>query len=434
MSVFRIEKNVNPHFRNVWESKVPYNVLKGGRNSFKSSVVALKLVKEMSKQLNKNKRANVVVIRKVANTIRDSVFNKIQWALNIYGYANQFKATVSPFKITHIYTGSTFYFYGADDFQKLKSNDISDIVAVWYEEAAEFDSKEEFDQTNITFMRQKHKDVRFVKFYWSYNPPRNPYNWINEWSEEVKTDDSYLVHESSYLNDELGFVTEQMLLDIERIKQNDYEYYRYIYLGEPVGLGSNVYNMACFHPLTELPSNDRLIGISYALDTGHQQSATACGAYGITARGNVILLDTYYYSPAGKSIKLAPSELTVEIKKFIDEVQERYNANLIQLTIDSAEGALRNQFFKDYGIRWHPVAKKKNQTMIDMVTSLLAEGRFFYLDNENNKIFIEEHKMYRYDEKTINTEEPRVVKEDDHTVDEFKYFVLDNAKLLGLKA
>ena len=434
MSVFRIEKNVNPHFKSVWESKVPYNVLKGGRNSFKSSVVALKLVKEMSKQLNKNKRANVVVIRKVANTIRDSVFNKIQWALTIYGYANQFKATVSPFKITHIYTGSTFYFYGADDFQKLKSNDISDIVAVWYEEAAEFDNKEEFDQTNITFMRQKHKDVRFVKFYWSYNPPRNPYNWINEWSEEVKTDDSYLVHESSYLNDELGFVTEQMLLDIERIKQNDYEYYRYIYLGEPVGLGSNVYNMSCFHPLTELPSNDRLIGISYALDTGHQQSATACGAYGITARGNVILLDTYYYSPAGKSVKLAPSELTVEIKSFIDEVQDRYNANLIQLTIDSAEGALRNQFFKDYGIRWHPVAKKKNQTMIDMVTSLLAQGRFFYLDNENNKIFIEEHKMYRYDQKTINTEEPRVVKEDDHTVDEFKYFVLDNAKLLGLKA
>ena len=346
MSVFRIEKNVNPHFKSVWESKVPYNVLKGGRNSFKSSVVALKLVKEMSKRLNKNKRANVVVIRKVANTIRDSVFNKIQWALNIYGYANQFKATVSPFKITHIYTGSTFYFYGADDFQKLKSNDISDIVAVWYEEAAEFDSKEEFDQTNITFMRQKHKDVRFVKFYWSYNPPRNPYNWINEWSEEVKTDDSYLVHESSYLNDELGFVTEQMLLDIERIKQNDYEYYRYIYLGEPVGLGSNVYNMSCFHPLTELPTNDRLIGISYALDTGHQQSATACGAYGITARGNVILLDTYYYSPAGKTVKLAPSELTVEIKSFIDEVQDKYNANLIQLTIDSAEGALRNQFFK----------------------------------------------------------------------------------------
>ena len=112
---------------------------------------------------------------------------------------------------------------------------------------------------------------------------------------------------------------------------------------------------------------------------------------------------------------------------------EKYNVPIIRLTIDSAEGALRNQYYKDFGIRWVPVAKKKNQTMIDMVTSLLAQGRFFYLDHENNKIFIEEHKMYRYDEKTIKTPEPKVIKEDDHTVDEFKYFVLDNSKLLGLK-
>jgi len=147
----------------------------------------------------------------------------------------------------------------------------------------------------------------------------------------------------------------------------------------------------------------------------------------------VILLDTFYYSPAGRSVKAAPSDLTIMINDFITGVQEKYNVPIIRQTIDSAEGALRNQYFKDFGIRWNPVAKLKNQTMIDTVTSLLAQGRFFYLNNENNKIFIEEHKMYRYDEKTINTPEPKVVKEDDHTVDEFKYFVLDNSKLLGLK-
>ena len=62
-----------------------------------------------------------------------------------------FKTTVSPFKIIHKKTGSTFYFYGQDDFQKLKSNDIGNIIAVWYEEAAEFDSEEDFDQSNVTF-------------------------------------------------------------------------------------------------------------------------------------------------------------------------------------------------------------------------------------------------------------------------------------------
>src|SRR5699024_4384841 len=155
------------------------------------------------------------------NTIRDSVYNKIQWALGKFSLLQEFKATVSPFKITHVKTGCTFYFYGQDDFAKLKSNDIDNIIAVWYEEAAEFKNAEEFDQTNVTFMRQKHPLAKQVYFFWSYNPPRNPYNWINEWSESLKGVKGYLVHESSYKYDQLGFVTPQMLDDINRIKDND---------------------------------------------------------------------------------------------------------------------------------------------------------------------------------------------------------------------
>ncbi|MED5834431.1 PBSX family phage terminase large subunit, partial [Streptococcus anginosus] len=201
---FNVQKNVNPHFKPVWVSRLPYNVLKGGRNSFKSSVIALKLVYMMLRYIKAKETANVVVIRKVANTIRDSVFNKIWWALNLFGASDKFNKTVSPFKIIHKKTGSTFYFYGQDDFQKLKSNDIGNLIAVWYEEAAEFASREDFDQSNVTFMRQKHPRAKFVQFFWSYNPPRNPYSWINEWFEDVKTNDNYLAHSSTYLDDELG--------------------------------------------------------------------------------------------------------------------------------------------------------------------------------------------------------------------------------------
>lgn len=431
--VFDVQKNVNPHFKSVWQTDKSYNVLKGGRNSFKSSVIALKLVYDLLPFLIKGEKANIVVIRKVANTIRDSVFNKMQWALDKFNLSERFKATVSPFKITDTYTQSTIYFYGQDDFQKLKSNDIGSIIAVWYEEAAEFNSFEEFDQSNITFMRQKHKDVPFVKFYWSYNPPRNPYNWINEWVDTVAVDSNYLVHSSSYLNDELGFVTEQMLQDIERVKQNDNEYYRYIYLGEPVGFANHVYNINLFQKIEEIPSDDKLLGISFGLDTGHQQSATACVAVGITAKSKAIVLDTFYYNPSQQREKAAPSELSVMINQFVENVLDRYNVQMLVLTIDSAEGALRNQFYHDFGIRWHPVAKKKNQTMIDMVCTLLAKGQVYYLPTENNKIFYEEHKMYRYDDKTLNTDEPKVIKENDHSVDAFKYFVLDNTRLLGLE-
>lgn len=432
----KIQKNINPHFKSVWTTSKPYNILKGGRNSFKSSVIALLLVYMMIPFLTDGKKANVVVIRKVGNTIRDSVFLKIQWALNKFGLSGRFKATVSPFKIQDSVTGSCFYFYGQDDFQKLKSNDIGDIIAVWYEEAAEFSNKEDFDQSNVTFMRQKHPDIDFVKFFWSYNPPRNPYSWINEWAEELKDNENYLVHSSSYLDDKLGFVTEQMLEDIERIKENDYDYYRYIYLGEPVGIGTNVYNMDLFKRVDKIPDGERVIGQLFAADTGHQQSATTCLHAVVTNRSNLYLVDNYYYSPAGKVKKKAPSVLSKELHDFVIKQTQKYpNVPVIEMTIDSAEGALRNQYLEDFGIRWHPVAKKKKIIMTEYVQSLLANGRFYYFPTENNlKYFIEEHKRYQWDEKTVKDDDPKVIKEDDHTCDAFQYMVVDNAQLLRLKA
>ena len=92
---FNVQKNINPHFKSVWVSRLPYNVLKGGRNSFKSSVIVLKLVYMMLRYIRVGETANIVVIRKVANTIRDSVFNKVFWALNLFGMGNKFKKTVS---------------------------------------------------------------------------------------------------------------------------------------------------------------------------------------------------------------------------------------------------------------------------------------------------------------------------------------------------
>lgn len=440
-----IQNEINPHFKPVWTTGKPYNILKGGRNSFKSSVIALLLVYMMISYLVTGKKANVVVIRKVASNIRDSVYLKIQWALSKFGIMDQFTCTVSPFRVTHKKTGSTFFFYGQDDFQKLKSNDIGNIISVWYEEAAEFKNAEEFDQSNTTFMRQKHPDADMVRFFWSYNPPRNPYSWINEWVESLKGLSNYLVNESSYLNDELGFVTQQMLDDIERIKKNDYDYYRYLYLGEPVGLGTNVYNIDLFQALEELPTDDRIISLYYATDVGHQTSATVCLAFGLTAKGKVILLNMYYYSPQGKAVKKAPSDLSKDLYEFVKKTanhQSVGNAQVRQRTIDSAEGGLRNQYYKDYGQRWHPVAKKKNIDMIDYVHDLLAQGRFYYLvptiktglsNCDDLTLFVEEHKRYQFKETTLNSDNPDVIKEFDHSVDAFKYGCIDNAREWKLK-
>lgn len=430
--IFDVQENVNPHFESVWTTSKPYIILQGGRSSFKSSVIALKLAVMIVRYIAAGEKANVIVIRKVAATIRDSVFRKIQWALRKLGLLDQFKMTVAPFQIIHRETGSAFHFYGQDDFEKLKSNDINHIIAVWYEEASEFGSQEDFDQTNATFIRQKHDKADHVKVFWSYNPPRNPYSWINEWATKLEGEPDYLVHKSSYLDDELGFVTDQMIVEIDRIKANDYDYYRYLYLGEPVGLGNNVYNWELFKKVDAIPDDEFLVYIMFGLDTGHQQSATADICAGLTNKGNLYILDMYYYSPAGKARKKAPSELAKDVKSFEDSCLAKWPKPVLRRTIDSAEGALRNEYYNTYGIRFNPVAKKKKITMTEYVVSMLAQGRLFYLPFYNVAIFESEHKSYRWEEHTLATDNPRVVKDDDHSCDALQYLVLDNARELNL--
>lgn len=433
MTTIKLSKMINPHFYPMWNTDKLYVILKGGRGSFKSSVISMKLATMVKHWTMLGHKVNVVCIRENASYLHDSVYSQIRWAMTMLHMADEYHFYKSPLRITHKRTGSTFYFYGADDPMKLKSNIVDNVIAVWYEEAANFKGSDVFDQANPTFIRQKPDYVDHVTVYYSYNPPKNPYDWVNEWVEEERKDPDCLVDTSTYLDDKWGFTTEQQLRLIERYKENDPDYYRWLYLGEVVGLGTNIFNMETFHPLKELPSDDEIIGVYYSVDTGHEVSATTCTAYGLTRKRNVIALDTYYYSPQGKAHKKPPSELSRDLKHFIDRTTDWIKKQPTRLTIDSAEGTLDNQFYNDFGIHWHKVNKLKKVDMIDRVQDLAAQGRLFYLDNEDNKIWVEQNRKYQWDENTLESDDPKVIKVDDHCCDQLQYFVHDNERVLGLK-
>jgi len=434
-TIIKMSDLVNPHFNTMWTTNKPYIIAKGGRGSFKSSTISLKLVTMMKKEIQQGHEANIVCVRENSVNLRDSVYKQIQWAISMLNMTNEFTYQVSPMRIINKRTGSAFYFYGGNNPERLKSNTVQNLIALWYEEAANFDSAEVFDQANPTFIRQKSPFVNDVKIFYSYNPPRNPYDWINEWIKQCEDDPDYFIDTSTYLDDELGITTNQQLKLIDRYKHNDLDYYKWLYLGKVVGLGDNIYNMDLFHSIDEIPEDDELWNIYFSVDSGHETSATTEGCYGLTAKGRVILLDTYYYSPANKSHKKAPSDLVKDLYEFEQKNIDRWDMEPYKRSADSATAdyALDNEFYKEYGIQWHHVAKTKKVQMIDHVQDLLAQGRFFYLDTEANKIFIEEHKQYRWDQDTLESDDPKVIKVKDHTCDQLQYFILDNRRDLGLK-
>lgn len=421
---------MNVNFYSLWLAEQSHIVAKGGRSSMKSSVISLKLVVDFLE----DDLGNVVCLRKVGKYLSTSVYEQIKWAIYMLGVEDEFYFGKSPLIIRHKATNTAFYFYGVDDPMKIKSAKIAKgyVMALWFEEAAEFAGVEDIDIVEDTFIRQE-IEGKEVKVYFSYNPPRNPYSWINEWLDSKAGDEDYYIHHSTYMDDKKGFLSQQMVRKIEKYKEHDYDYWRWMYGGEVIGLGDMVYNMNLFHEIDEIPSDDDLILIDIAVDSGYQTSATSFLALGLTKKNNVILLDTYYYSPANKVVKKAPSEFSEDLWNFEQKIIKTYNRPIDNRTIDSAEGALRNQYFKDYGIRLHPIAKKKKVNMIENVQDLLAQGRFFVLKNENNQIFLNEHKKYQWDADTLQSDDPKVIKEDDHTCDAFQYYVNDNLQKLNLK-
>lgn len=425
-------EKLNPKFYSVWITSKSDIILKGGRSSTKSSVISQKLVEKKMRY----PMGNAVILRQVANTLRKSVYSQISWALHDAGVANQFIFKANPMEIIHKKWGTGFHFSGADDPEKLKSLiiPVGYVQDLWFEEANSFDGEKALDTIQDTFIRKVLPDGREMQTWYSWNPERNPYHWSNEFAEKHKNDDSFMVHHSTYMDDIRGYNSKQILKKIENYKINDYDYWRWMYKGEVIGMGDNVYNMANFHSIDEIPDDDHLTGLYFATDTGHQVSATTTLAFGVTRKRHVVLLDTYYYSPAGKLVKKAPSELTEELHQFYEKIRNRYaGIPVYNKTIDSAEGGIRNQYFKDYGEHLHAVAKGKKVDMIDYVHDLLAQGRFFYLDIPENEIFIEEHRKYQWDQKSLAPgREPEVVKEDDHTADALQYFVKDNLRDLGL--
>jgi phage terminase large subunit len=70
--------------------------------------------------------------------------------------------------------------------------------------------------------------------------------------------------------------------------------------------------------------------------------------------------------------------------------------------------------------------------MVDYVVTLLAQGRVQVIDKPSNELFLEQHRDYRWNERTIYTDTPEVIKEDDHFPDAFQYLVCDNLRELGL--
>lgn len=247
MSDIRLSEKIGSAFydvaRDVFNHGHTHYDFSGGRGSLKSSTVSV-LVPLL---LINNPGTHALVLRKVANTIRDSVYAQYIWAIGELGMAAYWEAKVSPMELIYKPTGQKIMFRGADDPMKIKSIKVpfGYIAVTHFEEKDQFAGRAEIRTILQSTMRGGSKYWNFE----SYNPPISRDNWANKDSLEERTD--RLCHKSTYLQAPPEWLGEQFLAEAEHLKATDERAYQHEYLGIPVGTGGNVFDNLELREITD---------------------------------------------------------------------------------------------------------------------------------------------------------------------------------------
>ena len=119
-----------------------YRVVKGGRASKKSKTAALWYIYHMMKHPD----ANLLAVRKTYNSLRNSCFAELKWAIERLGVSDEWKTKLSPLEMSYT-EGGKIFFRGLGDAMRLTSitAEKGKLCWVWVEEAFEVDSEDDFN-------------------------------------------------------------------------------------------------------------------------------------------------------------------------------------------------------------------------------------------------------------------------------------------------
>lgn len=116
--------------------------------------------------------SNLLVVRQIMNTHRDSTFAQLKWAQERLGVSHLWRNTVSPMEMVFLPTGQKIIFRGFDDVLKLASATVPSgfLNFVWIEEAFEIASEADFDKLDLSVPRGVIKPPLYKQTTLTFNP------------------------------------------------------------------------------------------------------------------------------------------------------------------------------------------------------------------------------------------------------------------------
>ena len=240
--------------------------LYGGRGSGKSSFASLEIILGMLA----DPLANAAIFRKVKDTLRDSVFAQLLWAISQLGLQGRWQSCLSPMELRFLPTGQKILFRGLDRASKAKylKAERGYFRFLWFEELEEFSGMAELRSVLQSVLRGGERACCL----YTYNPPRSRHSWVNE--EAARPYSGRLCHKSDYRSMPPEWLGTEFLDEAEALLQTDPTLYRHEYLGEITGTGTEVFQNLELRAITggeiaTFPRIERGLDFGYAADPLH---------------------------------------------------------------------------------------------------------------------------------------------------------------------
>lgn len=214
-----IQNAIGKNYNNFWTFKGRYRVIKGGRASKKSTNTAMWYIYH----LLKHNKANLLCVRQVANTLRDSCWTELKKAAKRLKVYDRFTFIKSPLEITVKATGQKVLFRGMDNPDGLTSINVDEGVLcwLWIEEAFEINKEEEFDKLDECI---RGLEIEQFGLYPQVTLTMNPWSvmWIKGRFFDRPRADTLALTRNWYHNEFLSKTDYMRFLDMKRDNPDRY--------------------------------------------------------------------------------------------------------------------------------------------------------------------------------------------------------------------
>ena len=412
MTSIKMSELLAAKFYDVWRASKSKDILNvvcaGGRGSGKSSNVA-----HIITQFLMRYPVNAVGIRKIDNTLEQSVYEQMKWAIEEQKVTHLFKFNKSPLRITYIPRGNYMVFRGAQYPERIKSLKDSrfPFAIAWVEELAEFKTEEEVTTITNSLLRGELDEGLQYKFFFTYNPPKRKQSWVNKKYGTQFVSGNTFVHHSTYLDN--PFIAKEFIKEAEETKKKNEIKYRWEYMGEAIGSGITPFNNLEFREITDEEAAN-FDNIRNGLDFGYATDPLAFVRWHYDKKHNgIYAIDEFY----GQKISNRQAANWIKSRGYQSD----------RIGADSAEPKSIAELHGDYNLP-NVYGVKKGPDSVEFGERWLDDLDFICIDPKRTPNIAREFENIDYQVDRDGNPKPRLEDKDNHTIDATRYAFADDMR------